>query len=144
MFLKYCIVLLSVMYTLPIIASDTRIHVDFPAMMQEHMMANMRDHLLALQTITQQLSIQQYDIAADVAEQRLGMSSMALHGAGHMGKLMPKEMAIIGSNMHRAASRFAVIARDAEIDGDLKYAFGALSEVIQQCVACHTAYKIHK
>ena len=143
MFLKYCMVLLLILYTLPSIASDTRTKVDFPPMMQEHMMANMRDHLLALQTITQQLSTQQFDAAADTAEQRLGMSSMDKHGASHMGKLMPKEMAIIGTNMHHAASRFALAARDAEIDGGLEKAFGALSEVMQECVACHTVYKIH-
>ena len=106
-------------------------------------MGNMRDHLLALQTITQQLSTQQYDAAADTAEERLGMSSMDSHGASHMGKFMPEEMRAIGTEMHRAASRFAVTARDAAVDGGLEKAFGALSKVMQQCVACHAAYKIH-
>jgi len=140
MFLKYSIIILSVIFSLP---GDKRIHVNFPPMMQEHMMANMRDHLLAIQTITQQLSKQQFDAAADTAEQRLGMSSMNTHGSSHMGKLMPKEMAVIGSNMHHAASQFSLAAKDAEIDGGLAKAFGALSEVMQQCVACHSAYKIH-
>jgi hypothetical protein len=112
-------------------------------MMKDHMMENMRDHLLALQTITQLLSAQQYDAAADTAEQRLGMSSLDSHGASHMGKLMPKEMGAIGTEMHRTASRFAVTARDAAVDGGLQKAFGALSIVMQQCVACHAAYKIH-
>ncbi len=31
------------------------------------------------------------------------------------------------------ASRFAITARDAEIDGGLEKAFGALSEVMLQC-----------
>jgi len=144
MLLKCSIVLLSIIYALPSIAEDARIQVDLPPMMQEHMMANMRDHLSALQNITQQLSTQQFDAAADTAEQRLGMSSMDIHGASHMGKLMPKEMAIIGTNMHHAASRFALAARDAEIEGGLEKAFGALSDVMQECVACHTAYKIHQ
>ena len=144
MLLKYCIVLVSIIYALPSIAEDARIQVDLPPMMQEHMMANMRDHLSALQNITQQLSTQQFDAAADTAEQRLGMSSMDTHGASHMGKLMPKEMALIGTNMHHAASRFALAARDAEIEGGLEKAFGALSEVMQECVACHTTYKIHQ
>ena len=122
---------------------DNRIQVDFPPMMQKHMMANMRDHLQALQTITQHLSLKQYDLAADMAEQRLGMSSMGDHGAEHMGKLMPKEMAAIGTEMHHAASRFALLARDAAIDANPEKIFGALSTLMQQCVACHTAYKIH-
>jgi hypothetical protein len=144
MFLKYCIVLVSIMVTLPSIASDTRMRVDFPPKMQEHMLANMRDHLLAIQTITQQLSMQQYDAAADTAEHRLGMSAMDSHGSKHMGKLMPETMAVIGTNMHHAASQFAITARDAEIDGGLEKAFGALSEVMQQCVACHNGFKVHK
>lgn len=144
MFLKYCLALLLILHSLPSIASDTRLHVDFPPKMQAHMMANMRDHLLALQTITQQLSLQQYEAAADIAEHRLGMSAMESHGSKHMGKLMPEGMAKIGTNMHHAASRFALAARDAEIDGGLEKAFGALSEVMQQCVACHSAFKIHQ
>jgi hypothetical protein len=143
MLLRAFVVLLAVLFTLPAIADDARIKVEFPPMMQEHMMGNMRDHLLALQTITQQLSTQQYDAAADTAEERLGMSSMDSHGASHMGKLMPKAMGAIGSEMHHAASRFAVTARDAAVDGGLEKAFGALSKVMQQCVACHAAYKIH-
>jgi len=144
MFLKSYLVLFSIILALPASASDTRIHVVFPPMMQEHMMTNMRDHLLALQTITEQLSLQQFDAAASTAEHRLGMSAMDSHGSSHMGKMMPKGMAVIGTNMHHAASRFALAAKDAEIDGGLEKAFGALSEVMQQCVACHAAYKIHK
>ena len=57
-------------------AADKRQFVQLPEMMRDHMMRNMRDHLLALQTITRQLSDGEYDAAADIAEQRLGMSSI--------------------------------------------------------------------
>jgi hypothetical protein len=127
----------------PIFADDGRVTVKLPDMMREHMLSNMRDHLLALEEITRFLASQQYDEAADVAESRLGMSSLELHGASHLGKFMPEEMGTIGTNMHRAASRFALAAQDAEIEGGLNKAFAALSEVMQQCVACHSAYKVH-
>ena len=127
----------------PLQADDGRETVQLPEMMREHMLRNMRDHLLALEQITRYLANQQYDEAAEVAENRLGMSSMELHGASHLGKFMPKEMGAIGTNMHRAASRFALAAQDAEIEGGLNKAFSALSEVMQQCVACHSAYKVH-
>ena len=143
MWLKAPIIFSSILFTLTSVAQDNRTHVDLPPMMQEHMMENMRGHLLALQTITQQLSNQQYDAAADTAENRLGMSSLDSHGASHMAKFMPKEMGAIGTSMHRAASRFAIAARDAAVDGGLEKAFGALSEVMQQCVACHANYKTH-
>lgn len=127
----------------PIFADDGRVTVKLPDMMREHMLSNMRDHLLALEEITRYLASQNYDEAAEVAENRLGMSSMELHGASHLGQFMPKEMGAIGTNMHRAASRFALAAKDAEIDGGLNKAFSALSEVMQQCVACHAGYKVH-
>ncbi len=127
----------------PGVADDGRVTVKLPDMMREHMLSNMRDHLLALEEITRFLAAQQYDEAADVAESRLGMSSLELHGASHMRKFMPKEMGAIGTNMHRAASRFALAAKDAEIEGGLNKAFAALSEVMQQCVACHSGYKVH-
>ncbi len=127
----------------PIFADDGRVTVKLPNMMREHMLSNMRDHLLALEEITRFLASQNYDEAAEVAENRLGMSSLELHGASHIGRFMPKKMGAIGTNMHRAASRFALTAKDAELDGGLNKAFSALSEVMQQCVACHAGYKVH-
>ena len=106
-------------------------------MMREHMLANMRDHLLALQQITAALAGGDYDRAADVAERRLGMSSLEGHGAAHLARFMPPGMAASGTAMHRAASRFALAARDADVDGGLAPAFAALSGVMEQCVACH-------
>jgi hypothetical protein len=127
----------------PALADDGRQTVQLPDMMREHMLSNMRDHLLALEEITRYLANQQYDEAAEIAENRLGPSSLKLHGASHLGKFMPKEMGAIGTNMHRAASRFALAATDAELEGGLNKAFSALSEVMQQCVACHAGYKVH-
>lgn len=124
-------------------AADKRQFVQLPEMMRDHMMRNMRDHLLALQTITRQLSDGEYDAAADTAEQRLGMSSMQSHGASHMAPYMPEGMRAAGTAMHQAASRFAVAARSAEVEGGQSRAFEALSEVMAQCVACHSAYRIH-
>ncbi len=127
----------------PVLADDGRTTVQLPEAMREHMLSNMRDHLLALEEITRYLANQQYDKAAEIAENRLGMSSLKSHGASHLGKLMPNEMRAIGTNMHRAASRFALSATDAELEGGLNKAFAALSEVMQQCVACHSGYKVH-
>jgi hypothetical protein len=127
----------------PILADNDRVTVKLPELMREHMLSNMRDHLLALEEITRFLANQNYDEAAEVAENRLGMSSLELHGASHLGQFMPQEMGAIGTKMHRAASRFALAAKDAELDGGLNKAFSALAEVMQQCVACHAGYKVH-
>lgn len=123
-------------------AKDQRQLVKFPSEMREHTLSNMRDHLLALQEIQSALGKADYDRAADVAENRLGMSSLGLHGAHESSKFMPQGMQDAGTAMHRGASRFAVVARDAAVTGDVKPAIGALSEVMGACVACHSGYRL--
>ena len=120
--------------------NDARQLVQLPKMMQEHMMSNMRDHLLAINEILSYMGNGDLDMAAEVAEQRLGMSSLELHGASHMAKFMPEGMSQAGINMHRAASRFALKAQEGELLPALK----AFSEVTSACVACHTAYRIRR
>ncbi len=141
--IKLVVFFLIVCFSHQSLAEDVRIKVDLPMPARDHMMSNMRDHLMALETITRKLSRQQYDEAAEVAETRLGMSSLKSHGASHLSSMLPKQMAAIGTRMHKAASRFAIAAKDAELDGGLNSAFSALSEVMQQCVACHSGYRVH-
>lgn len=123
--------------------TDTREKVEFPEMMQQHMLANMRDHLLAINEIQAFLAVTEYEKAAEVAEQRLGMSSLDNHGAAHMTSMMPQAMQAMGTNMHKAASQFAITVVETSVSGDLKPALGALSKITQQCVACHQAYRVH-
>jgi hypothetical protein len=112
--------------------------VKLPQMMQSHMLSNMRDHLQAVHEIQAALSKGEPDRAADIAEARLGMSSLAAHNASHMAPYMPKAMQEIGTEMHHAASRFALTAKE----GDLTRTLGDLAKVTQQCIACHAAYRI--
>jgi hypothetical protein len=118
---------------------DTRTKVDFPAMMKTHMLGNMRDHLLALHEIQVALAKGELDKAGDIAENRIGMSSLISHNASHMAPFMPKGMQAIGTEMHHAASRFAMTAKE----GDLPRALEGLSKVTEQCVACHMGYRVN-
>jgi len=126
-------------------AADTRQLVEMPPQMQEHMLASMRDHLEVLNQILDDLSAERYDAAAKRAEERLGMSSFGLHGAGHMAPYMPKGMQQAGSELHRAASRFALAAQEADIDrsyAKLRSLNGAVAEMTTACTACHAGYRI--
>lgn len=127
----------------PPLQADTRQLVKFPEPMRLHTINNMRDHLLAIQEINVALSKSDFDNAARIAEQRLGMSSLELHGAHGLAPYMPKGMQEIGTQMHRAASRFAVEAQNAGVANDVRPALAALASVMQQCVACHSAYRLH-
>ena len=121
---------------------DARQLVQFPEPMRLHTITSMRDHLLALQEIDVALSKSEFDKAASIAETRLGMSSLELHGAAHIAPFMPQGMQDIGTQMHRSASRFAIEAQNASV-GDVWPALAALGTVMQQCVACHAAYRLH-
>ena len=129
---------LFLLSTVSVAGDDSRQLVELPEMMQKHMMANMRDHLKTINEILIHLSNNQMDKAANIAEQRIGMSSLGTHGAEHMGKFMPKGMRQAGTNMHKAASRFALQAEE----GELLPAYKMLAEVTTTCVACHSAYRI--
>ena len=123
-------------------SKDARQLVSFPDEMRIHTLSNMRDHLQALQDIQGALGREQYDRASTIAEERLGLTSLKLHGAHDVAKFMPVAMQAIGSAMHRDASRFAVAARDAGATGDVKPALAALSAVTAHCVACHAGFRI--
>ena len=121
-----------------IAADETRQLVQLPEMMQQHMMSNMRDHLVAINEILINMANGEPEKAAEVAESRLGMSSLESHGASHMAKFMPEGMRQAGTTMHRAASRFALKAQE----GKALPAFNALAEVTSACVTCHSGYRI--
>ena len=126
-------------------AEDNRQLVKLPPMLQTHMLANMRDHLAALNEMLGALADGDTDKAAGIAENRLGMSSMSLHGAEHLGKFMPAAMGEIGTQMHRAASRFVVAAQNAEFTPGRKAqreVYRALQGVTENCNACHMAFRI--
>ncbi|MBI5165657.1 MAG: hypothetical protein HY985_17365 [Magnetospirillum sp.] len=126
-------------------AADNRELVKMPGQMQEHMLESMRDHLVALDEILAAVSAEKYDEASKVAEERLGMSSFELHGASHMAAYMPKPMQDAGGSLHRAASRFAIAAKDTDLDRSypaMKKLMGALSEMTTACNSCHVSYRI--
>lgn len=128
-----------------IAGEDTRELVQLPLMMQEHMLANMRDHLVAFDEILGELADGNVDAAASIAEERLGMSSLSLHGAEHLGQFMPKAMGEMGTQMHRAASRFVLIAQEAELNPGKEAqhkVYQALQDITRNCNACHSSFKI--
>ena len=142
------------------INSDSRQLVNYPPEVRAHLLANMREHLQALADIMDAFARAKYTEAADIADQRLGMTSQgatgcqmegkgikmmsnAMHLDHQMSQLMPEKMRELGQNMHKAANEFAVKAREADKDGSKAAdAAVALAKIPQQCVACHTSFRI--
>jgi hypothetical protein len=142
---KLALYILALAGCVPALAQDgdTRELVKMPAPMAQHLLNNMRDHLLAIAEIQRSIGSGDFQNAADIAEKRIGLSSLASHDASHMAPFMPKAMQDIGTQMHRAASQFGLVAQEAGADGNAMRAVAALSKVTEQCVACHAAYRAH-
>ncbi len=119
--------------------TESRQLIKLPEKMKNRMMSNMRDHLAAINEILINMAAEEYDKAAEIAENRLGMSSLGSHGAMHMAQFMPENMQAIGTRMHRAASRFALRAEE----GEVLAAYAALSAITTECVACHASYRLN-
>jgi hypothetical protein len=124
------------------VPDDPRTAVDMPALQRALMREDMLDHLIALNEILADLSSNQLNAAADVAETRLGLSSMGKHAARTSGqgpgRFMPEAMRSIGIGMHQSASEFAKVARG----GDRDAAYQALQPVVGACVACHAGFRV--
>ena len=65
--------------------SDSRQLIEMPLQTQQMMRAAMRDHLLALSQIMGHLADNDLATAGEVAEERLGMSSMGKHKGTRKG-----------------------------------------------------------
>jgi hypothetical protein len=133
-----CAIVLYFCPSTALAGAGQRALVELPEMMQEHMLANMRGHLAALDEILGDLAAGSLDRAADTAEHQLGLSSLEAHQASRMAPYFPKGMREAGMRMHRAASRFALVVEE----GDQSKTYRALREVTAACVACHAAYRI--
>ena len=142
------------------IKTDSRQAVYFPAKMQKHILADMRDHLRALSEILTAMSVGEYTNAAHIARARLGLNSPSAAGCTGSGasvhactapsadmvrmmeRFMPKGMRKMGRAMHKSASAFAAVAAQTEKSGDAKKAYAALARVTRHCMACHAVYKM--
>jgi cytochrome c556 len=122
--------------------------------MREHMLSQMRAHLEALQGVLAALGTGDPGAAAKIAETRLGLEAPGAaacrpgHGDGGegmeatMSAHMPEEMRAMGFAMHESASDFAAAASKAGENGDLRPALAALATMTQNCVACHSAFRL--
>lgn len=139
---------------------DLRKPVEMPAMMHDHMEANMRAHLIAVADIMAALAAGDGPKAAKISDGRLSLASphsaackpgaekggkmgdQASMMAANMAKHMPDEMRALGYTMHEQASAFSAIASKMKPGDDVRPALAQLANVTQACGACHAAYKL--
>jgi len=120
----------------PAKTQDTRLAVDFPEGIKQAMLERMRRNLSDIHEIQKALAESDYERAADVAENSLGVSSLGPHNA-RQAPYMPEAMQHLGMEMHRASSRVARAAQEADMLKTLE----GLSQVTGLCVGCHAVYR---
>lgn len=115
---------------------DGRQVANFPPPIKQALKQRMRENLAHVQEIQTALATADFTRAAEVAEYKLGLSSLGPHNA-RQAPYMPPAMRHLGMGMHSAASRFAVVAQE----GDMQRALEGLAELTAHCVACHATYR---
>ena len=125
--------------TIPGSTNDARIFVEMPEQTRGFMKQDMLDHLVAMNDIIALLDSGDLNALAEVAETRIGRSSMGKYRATGKGpgRYMPLEMRNIGWSMHDAASEMAELAKKGDKAGVIK----ALHKLTTACVVCHNSYR---
>lgn len=122
-------------------AEDTRQLVVFNSAAQETLRQEMRDNLFALHEVLALMAVGQVKEAGEVAESKLGVSSMGKHRLlppdARPGPQMPQAMHAMGIDGHKAASEFASVA----LSGDKEKAQMMLPKLSSGCVTCHASYR---
>ena len=122
-------------------AEDTRPLAPLPAAAQESLRQEMLENLAALNEVLILVGSGKLAEAGEVAEAKLGVSSMGKHRAKPMdarpGPHMPPAMHGIGMDGHKAVSEFAKVAAS----GDRDRAIALLPNLTGACVACHFSYR---
>lgn len=119
--------------------TDFRTLVQIPEKPRLILQEDMLDHLAVLNEINHFLADNDLKSAAEVAQTGMGRSLLSKYQNQDMrpGRYMPKEMREIGYELHNAATEFAAVARQ----GNLQKAMVAYHRITSACVACHYSYR---
>jgi cytochrome c556 len=131
--------------TANVAAADARNAVEIPTDIRTTMLSNMRDHIGALDDILAAVDESRFDDAMEIAESRLGWSSLVRQGDGEVAKHWAKPMQKMADQMYRSATDFSIAAQNASMKegpGAAKQVIGALRKVTAACRACHEAFQV--
>jgi len=111
-------------------------------LLEEHernlVLGEMRMFLTSIQKITNGITKNDMEIVVKAARE-VGLAAQQEVPGSLMGKL-PLPFKKLGFDTHK---KFDQLARDAEDLGDPQYALEQLSTLMNNCVACHSIYKIN-
>lgn len=118
-------------------STDGRMAVHLDAGETDLVLMEMRMFLNAVQQIVQGVNENDMKLVAEAARKVGKEAQLAVPGT-LMGKL-PIELKKLGFDTH---TKFDQLAMDAEELGDSGHAMEQLATLMQNCVACHAAYRL--
>jgi len=117
-------------------STDGRVAIHLTSSERDLVLAEMRAFLTSVQQITQGIVEKDMTLVVESAR-KVGMAAQGEVPGTLIGKL-PIAFKQLGSDTH---SRFDQLAMDAETLGDENHALTQLSELMQNCVACHAGHR---
>jgi len=117
-------------------STDGRIAIHLEATERDLVLAEMRAFLASVQQITRGISENDMQLVAEYSR-KVGKAAQGDVPGTLMGKL-PMQFKQLGFDTH---TRFDQLALDADDLGDAQHALSQLAVLLQNCTACHEAYR---
>ena len=118
------------------VSSDGRTAINLNSSERDLVLAEMRAFLTSVQQITKGIAENDMELVAKSAR-KVGKAAQGEVPGTLMGKL-PMSFKQLGSDTH---SKFDQLAMDAEALGDENHSLTQLSQLMQNCVACHAGHR---
>ncbi len=114
--------------------NDNRVSLNLSPQQAQHQLMNMRNHVVAVQTIINYLANDEFDKASEVAHSKLGLTE-------EMEKMCTSfsnpDFVSLGLAFHKNADKLSDILKTKDKNKSLQ----ALSTTISYCVSCHESFR---
>ncbi len=114
---------------------DDRTPLNLSPQMKQVQLHNMRSHLAAVQAIVGYLANDEYDLAAETAHSKLGLSEQMKMMCEHMSD--NQDFTRLALAFHRSADDLGEVLKTK----DKKKSLDALHTTMNYCVQCHATFR---
>jgi cytochrome c556 len=114
---------------------DERTSLNLSPEMKLQQLQNMRSHVAAVQSIAGHLANDEFDLAAEVAHSKLGLTEQMRMMCTHMSD--NKDFAKLALEFHQSGDQLG----DTLKTGDMKKSLRALQTTMNYCVQCHATFR---
>jgi len=114
--------------------SDKRVSLGLPQFAKNRQLANMREHLEAINDIVKLIALGKFNKASNIANKKLGLTDAMLK---ECKKFDREDFKSLGFAFHKSANKLAKILKKK----DTKQSLVALSNTLGYCISCHATFR---